>query len=236
MSKLVFDIETVGEDFESMDKTTQEALTKWIRREAESDKEYDRMLQDLKDGLGFSPLTGEIVAIGVLDVDQNKGVVYFQAPNTKTEEFEEGIFKFKPMTEPEMLENFWEGAKQYQEFISFNGRGFDVPFIVARSAVNKVKITRDLMSNRYLGNQRFGATHIDLFDQLSFYGAVRRRNGLHLWCRALGIESTKDKGIDGESVAKLFKEKQFVEIAKYNSDDLVATKRLYEHWNEYMRI
>jgi hypothetical protein len=92
------------------------------------------------------------------------------------------------------------------------------------------------MSNRYLGNQRFGATHIDLFDQLSFYGAVRRRNGLHLWCRALGIESPKDKGIDGESVAKLFKEKQFVEIAKYNSDDLVATKRLYEHWNEYMRI
>jgi len=235
MNKLVFDIETVGEDFERMDKTTQEALTKWIRRESENDKEYEKMLRDIKDGLGFSPLTGEIVAIGVFDTEQDKGVVYFQTPEEEIEEFEEGDFKFKPATEEEMLTNFWEGAKQYQEFISFNGRSFDVPFLIARSAVNKIKITRDLMSNRYLGSQRFGTTHIDLFDQLTFYGAVRRRSSLHLWCRALGIESPKGKGIDGESVAKLFKEKNYVDIAKYNSDDLVATRKLYEAWDSYMR-
>jgi len=236
MAKLVFDIETVGEDFEKMDQTTQEILTRWIKREAGDEKEYKRMLQDLKDGLGFSALTGQIVAIGVLDADQNKGVVYFQAPNSAEREFEEDIFKFKPMSEKEMLVNFWEGAKNYQEFISFNGRSFDVPFLVARSAANQIKITKDLMSNRYLGSQRFGTTHIDLFDQLTFYGAVRRRNSLHLWCRALGIESPKDKGIDGEDVAKLFKEKKYVDIAKYNSDDLTATKKLYEMWNEYMRL
>jgi len=236
MSKLVFDIETVGEDFESMDETTQGALTKWIKKESESDREYKKMLKDLKDGLGFSPLTGQIVAIGVLDAEQDKGVVYFQSPSTVTEEFEEGNFKFKPLTERDMLASFWEGARQYQEFISFNGRGFDVPFIVARSAVNKVKISRDLMSNRYLNSQRFGVTHIDLFDQLNFYGAVRRRSSLHLWCRALGIESPKSKGIDGENVAKLFKEGKYVDIAKYNSDDLVATKKLYAAWNEFMRI
>lgn len=235
MSKLVFDIETVGEDFEQMDKTTQETLTKWIKREAENEKEYEKMLAELKDGMGFSPLTGAIVAIGILDVEKDKGVVYFQSPNNQSEEFEEGKFTFKPMPEKEMLEKFWEGAKQYQEFISFNGRGFDVPFLIARSAVNKVKITKDLMSNRYLGSQKFGAVHIDLFDQLSFYGAVRRRNSLHLWCRALGIDSPKDKGVDGEGVAKLFKEEKYVDIAKYNSDDLVATKKLYEAWNEYMR-
>lgn len=235
MAKLVFDIETIGENFDQMDATTQEALTKWIKREAEDEKDYERMLKDLKEGLGFSPLTGEIVAIGVLDVEQNKGVIYYQAPNKEIEEFEEGNFKFKAMTEKDMLANFWEGAKKYQEFISFNGRSFDVPFLIARSAANKVKITRDLMSYRYI-NQSSKTIHVDLFDQLSFYGAVRRRNSLHLWCRALGIDSPKDNGVDGGDVAKLFKEEKYVEIAKYNSDDLVATKRLYEMWNEFMRV
>ena len=235
MNKLVFDIETVGEDFEKIDSGTQEALTKWIKKEAADESEFKKLLRDLKDGLGFSPLTGEIVAIGIMDLEKDKGVVYFQSPGVETKEFEEGKFTFKPMTEKEMLQSFWEGAKQYQEFISFNGRSFDVPFLVARSAVNKVGITKDLMSNRYLGSQKFGTSHVDLFDQLTFYGAVRRRNSLHLWCRALGIESPKSKGIDGENVARLFKEGKFTDIARYNSDDLVATKKLYEAWSEYMR-
>ena len=235
MNKLVFDIETVGEDFDKMDKITQESLTKWIKKDAGNEQEYERMLADLKDGLGLSPLTGEIVVIGVLDVEQNKGVVYFQAPGQKLAEFEQGNFKFKPMTEKEMLESFWDGVKNYQEFISFNGRGFDVPFIVARSAANKVKITKDLMPNRYLSSQRFGSLHVDLLDQLTYYG-VTSRKGLHLWCRALGIESPKSKGIDGNEVASLFKGEKYIDIAKYNSDDLVATKKLYESWNDYMRI
>jgi len=235
MNKLVFDIETVGEDYEQMDPVTQETLTKWIKKDAADDAQYQKLLADLKEGLGFSPLTGQIVAIGILDVEQNKGVVYFQAPGQQLAEFEQGSFKFKPMTEKEMLENFWEGAKKYQEFISFNGRGFDVPFLVARSAANKVKITKDLMSNRYLSSQKFGAMHIDLLDQLTFCGATSRK-ALHLWCRALGIESPKSKGVDGNSVAALFKDKKFIDIAKYNSADLVATKKLYEAWNEYMRV
>jgi len=233
MPKLVIDIETVGENFEEMDEITKESLTHWIKRESDGEEDYKMALADLKDGLGFSPLTGKIVAIGVLDVEQNKGVVYFQAPGEKIEEFEEGAFKFKPMEEPEMLKSFWEGARSYDTFITFNGRGFDIPFIVARSATHKISISRDLMSNRYLGSQR-GATHIDLFDQLTFYGSVRKKGSLHLWCRAMGIDSPKQAGINGDDVARLFKEKKFMDIARYNTRDLVATKELYERWRDYM--
>ena len=235
MPKLVFDIETIGENFDKIDQVTQETLTKWIKKEASDDKEYKKMLGELRDGMGFSPLTGEIVTIGVLDIEQNKGVIYFQAPGENHEEFEEGNFKYKPFSEKEMLEKFWEGAKEYTEFISFNGRGFDVPFIVARSAANQVKITRDLMANRYLSSQ-YGARHIDLLDQLSYYGAVRRKGNLHLWCRAMGIKSPKENGVDGENVARLFKENKFIDIAKYNKDDLIATAELYDRWINYMRI
>ncbi len=235
MAKLVIDIETVGEDFDQMDEITQESLTYGIKKEAKNEAEYQVALANLKNEMGFSPLMAKIVTIGVLDVEQNKGVIYFAAPGENLIEFEEGDFKFKPMTEKEMLQNFWEGAKSYDTFITFNGRGFDIPFIITRSAVNQVKITRDLMSNRYLGSQR-GAIHVDLFDQLTFYGSTRRKGGLHLWCRALGIASPKREGINGDDVARLFQEKKFIDIAKYNTRDLIATKELYVKWREFMTL
>ena len=177
------------------------------KKDSESEDEYLKALEELKSGLGFSPLTGQIVAIGVLDYDKNQGVVYFQAPGENFKEFQEDNITFKPCAEKEMLENFWKGAEKYNEFITFNGRSFDAPFLAVRSAVHKIKATKDLMSNRYLNSQKFGATHIDLFDQLTFYGASRRKGGLHLWCRAFGITSPKAQGVTGDDVAQLFREK-----------------------------
>ena len=236
MPKLIFDIETIGENFDELDHATQEVLTKWIKKDSESEEEYAQALEELKSGLGFSPLTGQIVAIGVLDYDKNQGVVYFQAPGENLKEFQEDNITFKPSAEKEMLENFWKGAEKYNEFITFNGRGFDAPFLAVRSAVHKIKATKDLMSNRYLNSQKFGATHIDLFDQLTFYGATRRKGGLHLWCRAFGITSPKAQGVTGDDVAQLFKEKKYKEIARYNVGDLTATKELYDYWKNYIKI
>jgi len=235
MAKLIFDIETTGENFEELDKTTQEALTRWIKKDLDSD-DHKREFADLKDGMGFSPLTGEIVAIGVLDYEKNKSVVYYQAPGTNAKDIEEGDVKYRPMNEKEMLENFWNGVKNYQEFISFNGRTFDAPFLMIRSAICGVRPTKDLMSNRYIGSQKQGSQHIDLLDQLSFYGAVRRKGNLHLWSRAFGIESPKAGGITGDDVSRLFKEKKFLDIAKYNVGDLKATAKLYEYWEKYLKF
>jgi len=234
MPKLIFDIETIGEDFDSLDETTQDALTWWIKKESSSEDEYQASLQELKQGLGFSPLTGEIVAIGVLDCEKNKGAVYFQAPEQNLVESEENGIAFKPLTEKEMLENFWQGVKSYNEFISFNGRAFDVPFLLIRSAVHRVRPSKDLMRGRYLYQQLESARHIDLLDQLSFYGALRKKGSLHLWSRVFGIASPKAQGITGDDVKGLFQAKKYLEIAKYNVGDLLATKALYERWKDYI--
>jgi uncharacterized protein YprB with RNaseH-like and TPR domain len=235
MSRLVFDIETIGEDFDALDEATRESLTRWIKRESSDEESYEAALTDVKAGLGFSPLTGSIVAIGVLDADRDRGVVYFDDNGTGEKEESEGNCAYKPMSEKEMLRNFWEGAKQYDEFVSFNGRTFDVPFLMVRSAVHGIQPTRDLMSNRYLNSQR-GAKHIDLLDQLSFYGAVRRKGSLHLWCRAFGIKSPKEDGVTGDDVSTLFREGKYIDIAKYNAQDIRSTKLLYDKWDEYLRF
>ena len=70
-NKLIFDIETIGVDFDSLDETTQDSLTRWIKKESTGEEDYQVALEELKNGLGFSPLTGEIVAIGVLDYAKN---------------------------------------------------------------------------------------------------------------------------------------------------------------------
>ena len=236
MPKLIFDIETIGEDWSEMDETTQKALTSWLKKEAYSDESYALALDNIKSGLGFSPYTGEVVAIGVLEAETNKGAVYFQAPDSGIKDFEADGIKYRVLTEKAMLANFWQGAIEYSEFISYNGRGFDVPFLMLRSAINEVRPTKDLMSNRYLNSQKFNAQHIDLMDQLTFYGAVQRRPKLHIVCRAFGIKSPKEDGVDGDEVKPLFVAKEYEKIARYNAADLRATRELYFKWEKFINI
>lgn len=231
---LVFDIETVGETWESLDDTTQHNLSWYLRESSRTDEEYEYEMKELKEGMGLSPLTGFIVAIGVYDTEKEKGAVYFSAPDTKIKESEEAGIKYEAMSEKAMLEQFWKVAAVCNEFVSFNGRGFDAPFLAIRSMVHHVSPSKDLLSNRYLSMQR-GCTHIDLMDQLTFYGAARFRKSLHLFCRALGIESPKAGGTTGDDVATLYREKKYLDIARYNAGDLFATTALYKRWKDTLR-
>ncbi len=239
MATLVFDIETVGVDFDGLDETTQDVLTRWIKRESESAESYTAALTDLKEGLGFSPLTGQIVAIGIYDAEREKGAVYYQpSPKSKggEKDFEEEQCKFEVMSEGEMLIRFWTIVEKYDTFVTFNGRSFDVPFLMIRSAIHGIRPTKNLLSNRYLNYQPGNSRHIDLLDQLSFYGALRRKGSLHLWCHAFGIESPKSQGVDGDDVKGLFEAGKSETIARYNARDIVATAKLYEHYKNFLQF
>lgn len=235
MPRLVFDIETVGDEWDGLDEATRHILSRWIEKEFAEGEELDSALEDLKQGLGFSPLTGRITAIGVLDVDKNQGAVYFESPGGSGEEIKLGNFVLKPMSEKEMLTAFWKGAEKYGEFISYNGRCFDAPFLAVRSAVYDIRPSKNLLEGRYPYQQR-NCRHVDLQDELTFYGAVQRKGGLHLWCRAFGIKSPKADGVTGDDVARLFREGKYEDIARYNTGDLVATRELYLRWEKNLKF
>ena len=229
---LIFDIETVGESWNGLDSTTQGVLTRWLDRSIIEPNAHEVALRDIKEGLGFSPLTGHIVAIGLYDLERERGVVYYE-DEISTPDIEHGEYTLKARTEKEMLKDFWDGAKEYDTFVTFNGRGFDVPFLNLRSAIQGIRPTHNLMDGRYLYQQK-SVRHVDLQDQLTFYGAMNRRPSLHLFCRAFGIESPKADGVAGDDVAMLFHEKKFIDIARYNAGDVVATTKLYKKWLEYL--
>jgi DNA polymerase elongation subunit (family B) len=233
MSTLIFDIETIGESWDELDHTTQHVLSRFIERSGESDVAKAAHLRDLKEGLGFSPLTGCVVAIGLYDLERAQGVVFYDSEGKDTTDNEDGEYVYKPRTEAAMLRDFWDGARSYDVFVTFNGRAFDVPFLILRSMVHGITPTRDLMEGRYLYQQR-DARHVDLQEQLSFYGATHRKQPLHLYCRALGIVSPKEQGVSGDDVAGLFKDGKYLDIAKYNALDVAATTELYLRWREHL--
>lgn len=220
MPRLIFDIETIGLEFDSLDKKSQEMLLEYAEDEDER--------QRIRNGLGLSPLTGSIVAIGVLNPETGKGAVYYQKQAGEQEEVD-GDMNLVPCDgEIGVIKRFWEVAEHYDQFVTFNGHAFDVPFLTVRSAVLKLKPSKNLISNRY-----YDRPHLDLMDRLTNFGATRWRKNLHMWCTAFGIKSPKDGG-DGNDVARLFKESKCRDIARYCFGDLVATKELLEYWEKYM--
>lgn len=222
MNKVIVDIETIGFDFDSLDKKRKEYLLKYGETEAER--------EEIKNRLSLYPLTGEIVTIGMLNPETNKGIVFFQNKEEKIEKFEEDGIVFEAGSEKEILEKFWEAVKKYQQVITFNGRGFDAPFLMLRSAINKVRTTKNLLGYRFESSN-----HCDLLEQLTFYGAVRKYN-LDFYAKAFNIKSSKDEGVDGSMVSQMYKQKKYLEVARYCARDLQTTKELFEYWEKYLRF
>jgi hypothetical protein len=227
MSTLVFDIETVGEDWSELDTITQKALVRFIDNSSHSESERQVLLRAVKEQLGFSPLTGKIVSVAAYDVEREWGAVYYVG-SAEEADFTDDTFTYKIRTEQELLEDFWESARSYDVFVTFNGRQFDVPFMLLRSIACSVTPTVELLGKRYLTQQSL-PYHVDLQDELTFYGALSRRPQLHLFCRAFGIESPKGV-VSGDDVAELFRTERYSDIARYNATDVVATTKLYEKW------
>jgi uncharacterized protein YprB with RNaseH-like and TPR domain len=177
----------------------------------------------------LSPYKGQIVSLGLYDRTRELGSVYFVA-KPETNEFSDDSFKFQPHTERELLEDFWETAKNYDVLVSFNGRAFDVPFLYIRSMALGVRPSVDIARQRYVTKQSL-PYHVDLFDEFSFHGAVTKKPSLEALCQAVGIDNPK-QAMTGADVTEAFLEKDVVSIAKYNAGDVVAISKLYEMWLE----
>lgn len=226
---LVFDIETVGVDFETLAESQQEFLLRYTESEKDSLKKSE-LVEDTKRYLSLYPYTAKIIAIGLFNTEKERAVVLYE--NSENDEWivEEKITKYKPANEEQMLKYFWKYADQADKMISFNGRNFDLPFIMIRSAINKIKPSKNFIKNRYDSSH-----HIDLLEQFTFYGLTKKFN-LDFYCRAFGIESPKSKGITGMEVKELYRAGRIKDIAIYCGSDVRATFELFQIWNKYLNI
>jgi DNA polymerase elongation subunit (family B) len=233
MASLVFDIETSGLPVEQFDKAQQEYLFRDCERIADEPARVARH-EEIRQQFNLWPFTAQVCCIGMLNADTARGKVLFTAAEHDEAGVADAPVEFRPcMDEAELLATFWDLAKHFDTIVTFNGRGFDVPFIYLRSALLNVPISR----KDWLGYRYQTEPHCDLAEQLTFYsvsgrdGAARRFN-LDFYCKAFGIESPKSHGVTGRDVNSMLAEGRYREIAEYCLRDVKATVRLYQIWKE----
>ena len=228
MRKIVFDIETNSYNFETLSESQQEYLLRYV------EKERDEQLKEIKREeairyMSLYPFTSKVIVIGLLDIESEKRVIYYEDPSGEEWNDEENKVKYIPSDEKGIIKAFWKIMGKTEQIITFNGKCFDVPFILIRSAIMKVKPTRNLITTKY---DKF---HIDLQDQLTFYGATRKFN-LDFYCQSLGITSPKSGAVTGMNIKEFYESDRMKEIASYCGNDIWATYELYKIWNEYLNI
>ena len=233
MATLIFDIETSALPLDQFDEAQQEYLFRDASKIAdEAARETKRA--EIIQFMSLWPFTSQVVCIAMLNAETQNGQTLFIAEDYEDEADEGGPVKFVSCAdEVELLTAFWDVAKHYDAVVTFNGRGFDVPFIYLRSALLNVPISK----KNWLGYRFATEPHCDLAEQFTFYsvsgrdGAARRFN-LDFYCKAFGIESPKSHGVTGMDVGTLLAEKKFREIAEYCLRDVRATVELYKIWRE----
>jgi len=233
MATLVFDIETSALPLEQFD----EAQREYLFREAEKltdETARTAKREEIAKFMSLWPFTSQVVCIAMLNAETQRGQVQFLAEDFEDDAVEAGPVEFMPCAdESELLTAFWDAAKHYDNVVTFNGRGFDVPFIYLRSAILNVPISK----KNWLGYRYATEPHCDLAEQLTFYsvsgrdGAARRFN-LDFYCKAFGIESPKSQGVTGMDVKDFLAAGKFREIAEYCLRDVRATVQLYKIWKE----
>jgi hypothetical protein len=233
MAKLVFDIETSALPLETFDQAQQEYLFRELEKMPDG-LERDTRRAEILRLFNLWPLTAQVVCIAMLNADTQRGQTLFVADDFEADAGEAGPVEFVPCPdEVELLTAFWDVAKHYETVVTFNGRGFDVPFLYLRSALLNVPISR----KDWLGYRFQTEPHCDLAEQLTFYnvsgreGAARKFN-LDFYCKAFGIESPKSQGVTGMDVNDLMREGRHREIAEYCLRDVRATVLLYQIWKE----
>ncbi|MFT5287767.1 MAG: DNA polymerase elongation subunit (family B) [Planctomycetota bacterium] len=213
---ITFDIEVAGSPWEEVDEATRGYLMQRARDETEREA--------LPERTGLITGLGKVITIGLWNIEAQRGLVLLEGDSEEQREWDKvphsDIFRG---TEKELLERFWEivGRKR-PRLVSYNGRGYDGPVLMVRSAMLGVKPSVNLLPYRY-----DISAHCDLFDIFSFQGASRDRYSLDYWCRRFDIESPKG-GIDGSQVTRAYREGRIDDIGEYCLRDVRATAELYE--------
>jgi len=219
-SVIAFDIEVAGLEWEEVDKETRGYLQLRAAEAEEAGRPWHPP-EELKERTGLILGLGKIVAIGLWKVNEENGAILLEGSGGW------GSFERLPSSkafrgsEADLLREFWKVAKTSDRLVSYNGRGYDGPWLSVRSTMLGIEPSQMLVGYRYSVQ-----SHCDLQDVFTFQGGYREAYTLEYWCRRFGIESPKGK-LDGSQVARAYRDGRIEDIGEYCLRDTRATAELY---------
>lgn len=236
MGPLVIDIETAERFDELCDPVKNYLVEREQRRGAEAEEPEDPATRAIN-ALSLNPAVGTIVSIGMWLVGIERGLVLVNNEICTNPELK-GSHRYNDHatvfygSEAEMLSVFWAkvlekagrcGRNARYPLVTFNGRSFDGPFLMLRSAFHRIKPTRNMVGYRFNLSD-----HCDLQEVFSFMGALswQHRYSLDFWCNLLGIVSPK-QDMDGTHVGSVWESGDLDRLIQYSIADIQATAQLY---------
>ena len=211
--RVCIDIETIP--CQGLPDELLEIARQRTEKKRAKDKENDEGSKEDTNLVKFCSLNpgfGQIVCIGV-GADAVSGV---------------DVRMFSGKDEVAVLSQFWTylSSKRNSKIVTFNGKSFDVPFIIKRSAVLGIPPTVRISTRRYETDR-----HFDVYELLTDFYNSKEKFSLHAYCRMFGVENTDTS--TGSEVFQLWKEERLSEIESHCTKDVKSTLALHSRIQSY---
>ncbi len=217
---IVLDIECTSQEWDSLPESHRLMARKELSKQTIGQRVTE---EEAKERLALSPYTGTITVVSLWDTYFERGVTYYVHPYALeglTEKGDQPVLYRHCKTEKELLERVWRvlGRISFKQVVTFNGRGFDLPYLMVRSICNGVPVLFDLVNAK-----RYESNHIDVSDVISVYGSCRFNVSLEMLCEQMGIESPKTT-VSGKDAPVLWKQgpEQKKEVVLYCGRDTAS--------------
>ena len=180
-----------------------ESIAEWFRTEADAamDIEYRKT--------GLDGAYGEVIVIGVA-VDDDDPITFCGPENYTLHQ----------------LNVFLDNIENPNDVLTVGHCvvSFDLRFLMHRYMVNGIKPHKILR----LANQAKPWDTDKVYDTMTQWAGFGNRVSLDKLCKALGITSPKENGMDGTKVWDFFQAGRIVDIEEYCKDDVSATRKVYK--------
>lgn len=213
VSYLIFDSEAIADgELITRVRYPNDALTgpQAIRRYR------DEVLAERGDGKDILPVTFMLpISVAVAKVDASYKLIDLTVLDAP---------QFRPHV---ITRHFWTGWTRYERptLVSFNGRSYDLPLLELAAFRYGLGVPAwfnvEAKSYEQARNRYNIDAHIDLYDLLSNFGAMRLAGGLNLVANLIGKPGKT--GIDGSKVQDMYDAGKSQEINDYCRCDVLDT-------------
>lgn len=161
--------------------------------------------------LGLNPTTARICCFGWYDGKDSYHVM---------------LKEETAQAEKALLSEVWGFLATVEHFITFNGNEFDVPMLMMRSLINRVRPSVNISIKKYVI-----ANHTDVRAVLSNWNS-HAKGSLDFYSRLLLGKSPKEN-MSGDMVQDAWDMEQFEDIGNYCEDDCKSVFEIYQLLTQY---
>lgn len=215
MAYLILDIETIPRN--PIDDTVEEVISQKTQARIERTGDDPQNAESLI--RSTSPFFGQVLCIGMRWLQDN-GQTKDKVICEENEEATLNAF-FNIINHP---------SSRGVRFVHYNGMGFDIPFLLVRSAHYGIEIN----NYNFKDLRRFSyKSHIDVMMYLCNWNSYNSVS-MDIACRSFGIQSPKEGEVKGDTVAKAFEEGNIDAVNEYVMRDVEATHQLFNKLKQYI--